>query len=102
MHKRHYCGGSIITSEHILTAAHCCFGGDGIPINPEFYTVVVGDTNIYTNSTNTEERDVVSIKYHEDYNPVGFINDVAVMKVVLVKTLISAFHGESNLYTLAL
>lgn len=79
--KKHYCGGSIITSQHILTAAHCCFNAAGFLLEVRYLTVVVGDLNLHNPVASTVSERVAAVTYHGDYNPPELHDDIAVMKV---------------------
>ncbi|OXA53641.1 Anionic trypsin-1 [Folsomia candida] len=58
----HYCAGSIITPEWVVTAAHCSQSA------PSGYTLVAGDHNINQIDGEEQTRQVVQIINHPNYN----------------------------------
>lgn len=67
----HRCGGSIITTNRILTAAHCT-----INISPSSLSIRAGSTD---SQTGGELVAVTEYTNHQSYNPTTLENDISVM-----------------------
>lgn len=72
-----FCGGSILTREWILTAAHCVVDEAGKPVDPKTLGIVSGSVFIFKGDLRTVSEIVV----HEDYDPSLINNDIAMVKL---------------------
>uniref|UniRef100_A0A669CW68 Elastase-1 n=1 Tax=Oreochromis niloticus TaxID=8128 RepID=A0A669CW68_ORENI len=73
----HLCGGSVVDSFHVMTAAHCILGPDASQ-----YRVVVGEYNLYEVEGSEQFVHVDKITVHPGWNgDLRYGNDIALLRL---------------------
>ena len=73
----HWCGAVIVSSSHLLTAAHCL---EDYP--KESYVVRVGDWDQDVEDIDEQEFSIAAVHFHPEYNVGAYLNnDLAVVRL---------------------
>ncbi|HAJ38509.1 MAG TPA: hypothetical protein DCL15_22815 [Chloroflexi bacterium] len=82
------CGGTLIASQWVVTAAHCVIDDTGAVMAPGDIEVVAGEYNRSQNDGTEQQRNVTAVYVHPDYDPFGSNDsDIALLQLASPVTL---------------
>ena len=76
----HFCGASLVSATHGVTAAHCYY-------SPDIVTAVAGAHNIKLNESSQQTSKLSQFLRNPNYRPLIVMNDVAIIKFATAFTI---------------
>ncbi len=78
----HQCGATLITDQHVITAAHCVILF-GVVLDSSQFMIRLGEHHIRNKTVNDAEEDYLVSKVlpHDGFNSKNWKNDIAIIKL---------------------